>query len=169
MVTFFAGLVSRCSVDHAGPMIDDDTFEVVVSAGSLRGLRGVTMPHRWTTEGVVVEAEFTGAHLYHLAAAGCVLNDVYREAVRLGTVINGVRVSARGGFDTPTWVSTGVTYDVELDSDSSEAEVARLLGVVDEVAEIPRALRSATTVERLATTGGFGDATGAEGPSRTLH
>lgn len=31
----------------------------------------------------MVETQFTGAHLFHLAAAGCVLNDVYREANNL--------------------------------------------------------------------------------------
>ncbi len=64
-------------------------FEVVVSAGSLRSVGGVVMPHRWTLEGVVVETEFTGAHLYHLAAAGCVLNDVAEipKALRIGTTV----------------------------------------------------------------------------------
>ena len=41
-----------------------------------------------------------------------------------------------------------MTYDVEIDSDSSESEVARLIEIVDDVAEIPRALRSGTTVQR---------------------
>lgn len=132
-------------------MADDERFGVVVSAGSLRSASGVVMPHRWTAEGVVVETEFTGAHLYHLAAAGCVLNDVYRESTRLGVVVNGVRVSAYGGFDTATWASTGVIYDVEVDSDASEGDVAHLIGVVDEVAEIPKTLRRGTTVTRATT------------------
>ncbi len=67
----------------------EDGYEVVVSAGTLRpGDPAVVMPHRWTEGGVAVEAPFTGAHLYHLAAAGCVLNDVYREAERLGITLN---------------------------------------------------------------------------------
>lgn len=133
-------------------MADDDTFEVVVSSGRMRPASGgVVMPHRWTDGGVTIECEFTGAHLLHVAVAGCVLNDVYRESARLGIVINGVRVSARGGFDTSTWVSTGVTYDVEVDSDSDDSEIAKLIEVVDDVAEIPRALRSGTSVTRLVT------------------
>jgi hypothetical protein len=36
-----------------------------------------------------VEADFTGGHLLHLAAAGCVLNDVYREAAALGIKLKG--------------------------------------------------------------------------------
>ena len=106
------------------------------------------MPHRWTAEGVVVQADFTGAHLYHLAAAGCVLNDLYREAMRLGINVDGVRVRARGGFDPLTWTSTGVEYDVAIAAEAAADEVERLLSVVDDVAEIPKALRSGTTVVR---------------------
>jgi hypothetical protein len=64
-------------------------------------------------------------------------------------VVNGVRVRACGGFDTSTWASTGVLYDVEVDSDESDTDVAHLIEIVDEVAEIPRTLRSGTTVKRL--------------------
>ena len=120
-----------------------------MSAGSLRPAGGgVVMPHRWSSEGVVVEADFTGAHLYLLAAAGCVLNDVYREAGRLGLTIDGARVRAAGGFDPDTWASTGIDYEVDVASDSSDEEIERLVSVVDDVAEIPKALRSGTTVAR---------------------
>ena len=125
-------------------------FEVVVSAGALRpaGDAGVAMAHRWTDGGVVVEASFTGAHLYLLAAAGCVLNDLYREAEPLGIAIDGARVRATGGFDSVTWASTGIEYDVELSSAASAQDVEHLLRVVDDVAEIPKALRAGTTVVR---------------------
>src|SRR5213078_3824002 len=58
-----------------------EQFAVVVAAGSLRSedSRAVRFPHRWTSEGVTVETEFTGAHLLHLAAAGC----TYRFGVGL--------------------------------------------------------------------------------------
>ena len=125
-------------------------FEVVVSSGSLSLADGVRMSHRWTSGGVIVQTEFTGAHLYHLAAAGCVLNDVYREADRLGLAIDGVRVCAFGSFDALTWASTGVVYEVVVASESSDEDIDRLLTVVDEVAEIPKALRSGTTVIRHA-------------------
>lgn len=73
-------------------------FEVVVGAGSLRSTRSdcVHFSHRWTDQGVTVDAEFTGAHLLHLAAAGCVLNDMYREATVLGVELAGVRVRSSG-------------------------------------------------------------------------
>jgi uncharacterized OsmC-like protein len=127
-----------------------DQFAVVVGAGSCRSVHtdAVRFPHRWTSEGVTVETDFTGAHLLHLAAAGCVLNDIYREAGKLGIRIDGVRVTASGGFDTANRASTGITYRVELHSPASAEEQARLLDRVDEVAEIPRAIRAGATVQR---------------------
>ena len=115
-------------------------FDVVVGAGSLRSARddALGFPHRWTGEGVTVEATFTGAHLLHLSVAGCVLNDVYREAELLGVEIAGVRVTATGDFDTESWQSSGITYRVELDSPGAQESLDELLAVVDAVAEIPR-------------------------------
>jgi hypothetical protein len=128
----------------------NDEFEVVVSAGSLRSAdeQAVSFPHRWTPEGVTVEAEFTGAHLLHLAAAGCVLNDLYREAEGLGVRLDGARVSAFGRFDPDTWASTGIGYRVEVDSAAPVQELAALVEKVDAVAEIPRAIRSGASVRR---------------------
>ena len=126
-------------------------FGVTLGAGVLRSAEGsgVHWPHRWTPEGVTVEGDFTGAHLLHLAAAGCVLNDVYREAAVLGIEIDGVRVRAGGEFDPQSWRSLGIEYSVELVSRADEASLRHLLDVVDRVAEIPRALRAGTTVRRV--------------------
>ena len=125
-----------------------EQFKVVAGAGSFRSGDGARFPHHWTDGGVSVETAFTGGHLLNLAAAGCVLNDLYREAANLGVELAGVRVSAVGGFDTETWQSTGITYTVELASLASQEELDRLLAVVDAVAEIPRALRAGMTVHR---------------------
>ena len=128
----------------------DNRFEIAVAAGTMRSHSGraVSFPHRWTPEGVTVEADFTGGHLLHLAAAGCVLNDVYREAAALGIEVKAVHVCAAGGFDTGTWKSTGVSYSVDISSNAPAGELAHLLEVVDEVAEIPRALRAGAPVRR---------------------
>jgi uncharacterized OsmC-like protein len=127
-------------------------FGVRVAAGSLRGAvrADARFSHSWTDGGVAVEAKFTGAHLLHLSAGGCVLNDVYREAETLGVVVDGVLVSVDGDFDRQTWVSTGITYSVELDTPAPDAQLQRLLCAVEEVAEIPRALRAGAPVERRA-------------------
>jgi uncharacterized OsmC-like protein len=142
--------VGKLELGHHGGMANAVAFEVVVSAGSLRpeGDANVVMAHRWTPGGVVVDAEFTGAHLLHLATAGCVLNDLYREAIDLGIALDGVKVRASGDFDADTWTSTGIAYQVELAVDSDRVSIDRLLQRVDDVAEIPRALRAGTTVIR---------------------
>jgi len=129
----------------------DNRFEVTASAGTMRSdsSAGVRFPHRWTSGGVTVEADFTGGHLLHLAAAGCVLNDIYREAEALGIDVSGVRVTAAGGFDMTTWQSTGIDYSVEVNSDASADKLAHLLEVVDQVAEIPRAIRAGADVRRV--------------------
>src|SRR5262245_36566267 len=127
-----------------------DQFDVVVGTGSFRSndAKAIQFPHRWTSEGVTVEAAFSGAHLLHLAVAGCVLNDIYREAATLGIQIDGVRVSAAGGFDTKAWTSTGITYSVELLSPASAQDRAQLLDRADDAAEIPRAIRAGAMVQR---------------------
>ena len=124
--------------------------QVIVTAGSRRSdpAAGWTVPHAWTPDGVVVEAEGTGADVLHLSVALCVLNDTYRECEALGVPVAGVRVAAQGGFDTDSWVSTGITYAVEVDSPADREAVTTLLERVDAVAEIPRVLRAGTTVER---------------------
>jgi uncharacterized OsmC-like protein len=129
----------------------DNRFEVAVGSGTLMSdsTAAARFPHRWTPAGVTVEADFTGGHLLHLAAAGCVLNDVYREAERLGIDVNGVRVTAAGGFDTASWQSTGIGYSVEVSSSAPADQLAHLLEVVDEVAEIPRAIRAGAIVRRV--------------------
>jgi uncharacterized OsmC-like protein len=129
----------------------DNRFEVAVAAGTLMSGSGsaVRFPHRWTPGGVTVEADFTGGHLLHLAAAGCVLNDLYREAAALGIELNGARVTAAGGFDTATWQSAGIGYSVEVSSDAPADQIAHLLDVVDQVAEIPQAIRAGANVRRV--------------------
>jgi len=98
---------------------------------------------------VTAEAAFTGAHLLHLAAAGCILNDVYREAERLQMRIDGVRVTASGSFDSETWQSTGIAYAVDIASPEPAEQVDALLAAVDSVAEIPRTIRAGATVDRI--------------------
>ncbi|HEY1480423.1 MAG TPA: OsmC family protein [Gaiellales bacterium] len=127
-----------------------DAFEVVAGAGTLRSpaADSAHFPHRFSAEGVTVETAFSGAHLLHLAVAGCVLNDVYREAESLGIVVLGVRVSASGAFDPETWHSSGIGYAVELDTSATADEIEALLRRVDSVAEIPRAIRAGARVTR---------------------
>ena len=132
----------------ASPAVDD--FPVVLTAGSLRAdpTAGWLVPHSWSDGGVVIEAPPNGAGVLHVAVALCVLNDTFRESGACDVEVAGVRVSARGEFDPDTWQSTGVTYAVEVDSPAGADEVAALVARVDEVAEVPRALRAGMSVAR---------------------
>ena len=89
-----------------------------------------------------------GAHVLHLSVAMCVLNDTYREAERLGVKLEGVAVEADGSFDAQ-WRSTGIEYCVTLDSNAPAEALDPLRTSVDEVAEIPRAIRAGVPVRRV--------------------
>jgi hypothetical protein len=129
----------------------DDDFPVTLSAGTFlaEGSDGWLIPHVWTDRGVFVQTAPNGAGVLHVAVALCVLNDLFREGEALGVPVRGVRVSARGEFDTETWVSMGITYALQVDSTAPDEDVARLVARVDEVAEIPRVLRAGMSVERV--------------------
>jgi hypothetical protein len=127
--------------------MDLSPFGVRAAAGTLRESAGVVLHHSWTDEGVVAAPVTNGAQVLHLSVALCVLNDTYREAARLGLEVDGVAVEADGGFDDE-WRSTGIAYSVTLDSGAPMDDLARLRAVVDEVAEIPRAIRSGVPVQR---------------------
>ena len=113
------------AIGNAGP------FTVVMDRPADGGGRGVG---------------FNGGQLLYLAIAGCVSNDLFREARADGIELDRVRVSVRGDFGGDPPVSTPVEYDVEL-SGRADGEALRALAErVDEIAEIPNSLRQATQV-----------------------
>lgn len=122
-------------------------FGVTAGAGSLRPVAGVTLPHTWTTDGIVGHPASNGAQVLHLAVAVCVLNDTFREARELGIEVTGVAATADGTFDDG-WRSTGIVYTLTVDSPAAADDIARLVARVDDVAEIPQALRAGTDVRR---------------------
>ncbi len=125
----------------------DSPFAVRVGAGTLRGSERVLLAHPWTDAGVTVGPLTNGAQALHLAVGLCVLNDSYREAERLGIVLNGVAVVAEGGFDDQ-WRSTGIEYAVIFDSAAAPEDLRHLVEVVDGVAEVPKALRAGASLAR---------------------
>lgn len=93
---------------------------------------------------------FNGGELLHLAVAGCVSNDLFREAAALGIQLDDVRVVVRGDFAGDPAVSTGIEYEVHLSGDADESCLNDLVARVDAIAEIPGSLRRGTSV-RLTT------------------
>ncbi|MFU8874612.1 OsmC family protein [Micromonospora sp. SL4-19] len=89
---------------------------------------------------------FNGGQLLYLAVAGCVSNDLFREARAAGITLHRVEVTVHGGFAGDPPVSTDVSYDVRVDGDASEARLRELVSLVDAIAEIPNSLRRGTAV-----------------------
>jgi uncharacterized OsmC-like protein len=85
--------------------------------------------------------EFTGGHLLHLAVAGCVHNDLFREAIARGITLSHVRVTADGGFSGEPCASTGVEYTVHLEGNAPPEQLEELLAHVERIAEVPSAIR----------------------------
>jgi uncharacterized OsmC-like protein len=93
---------------------------------------------------------FNGGQLLYLAIAGCVSNDLYREAPGFGIALERVRVTVRGDFSGDPPVSEAVEYEVELAGDASEERLRELVEHVDRIAEIPNSLRGGTEVSLAA-------------------
>jgi putative redox protein len=89
---------------------------------------------------------FSGGQLLHLAVAGCVSNDLFREAASRGIVLTRVVVTVDGEFGGQPAVSAGISYSVEVAGPAPEADLAALVTHVDAIAEIPNSLRQGTPV-----------------------
>lgn len=92
---------------------------------------------------------FSGGQLLYLAVAGCISNDLFREARAAGIELESVRVKVGGNFVGEPMVSDEIAYEVALKGDAPEERLQALVDQVDEIAEIPNSLRQGTRV-RLA-------------------
>ena len=97
---------------------------------------------------------FSGGQLLHLAVAGCVSNDLFREAAKRGITLTRVVVTVDGGYGGQPATSTGISYSVEVAGQASESDLAALVNHVDVIAEIPNSLRRGTpvTLDRISIT-----------------
>ena len=92
---------------------------------------------------------FNGGQLLYLAVAGCISNDLFREARTAGIELGTVRVKVSGDFVSDPAVSEEIHYEVELTGNATDHELSALIEQVDDIAEIPNSLRQGTYV-RLA-------------------
>ena len=92
---------------------------------------------------------FNGGQLLYLAVAGCISNDLFREARTAGIELGTVRVKVSGDFVGDPAVSEEIHYEVELTGNATDNELSALIEQVDDIAEIPNSLRQGTYV-RLA-------------------
>jgi putative redox protein len=108
------------------------------------------------TEGSGGGLGFNGGQLLYLAVAGCISNDLFREARAEGIELSSVRVKVGGDFVGEPAVSDEILYEVEIEGDAPQQRLRVLVDHVDEIAEIPNSLRRGTRV-RLAGAGQTGN------------
>ena len=89
---------------------------------------------------------FNGGQLLNLAVAGCVSNDLFREAARRGIRLDRVRVVAESEYGGDPPISSAIGCSVEIAGDAPDEELADLVRHVDAIAEIPNSLRRGTEV-----------------------
>jgi putative redox protein len=99
----------------------------------------------------VVE-DFNGGQLLYLAVAGCISNDLFRDASAAGIELSRVRVKVSGDFVGEPAVSEEIRYEVEVSGEAPEEELRTLIDRVDEIAEIPNSLRQGTRVSLVSAT-----------------
>jgi len=107
---------------------------------------GVIFAHHLTDRAQVSAESLSGGHLRHLAVAGCLFNDILREAPNRGITITKLEVRADGGFAGDPATSTGITYSVDLAADAPDAELRQLVADCERGAAIPHVLRHGTQV-----------------------
>jgi putative redox protein len=98
------------------------------------------------TEGGGGGLGFNGGQLLYLAVAGCISNDLFRDARAAGIELSSVRVRVSGDFVGEPAVSDEIRYEVEVAGNVPEDQLRALVDQVDEVAEIPNSLRQGTNV-----------------------
>ena len=89
---------------------------------------------------------FNGGQLFYLSIAACLSNDLYREAGAMGIELDGVEVTVDGDFPARGSGSTPIEVAVVVRSAAPAARVRELIKVVEDVAEIPRAIRESPTI-----------------------
>ena len=89
---------------------------------------------------------FSGGQLLNMAVAGCISNDLFREAARAGIALRRVRVMARSDYGGDPAVSSPIEYEVEVEGDAAPDALQELVERVDRIAEIPNSLRGGTDV-----------------------
>ena len=114
------------------------------------------------TEGGGGGLGFNGGQLLYLAVAGCISNDLFREARVDSIELSSVRIKVGGDFVGEPAVSEEILYEVEVEGDAPEERLRVLVEKVDEIAEIPNSLRQGTQV-RLAGSSLTGNDSGSGG------
>ena len=97
------------------------TDSLTGTATAVGWARGHTVVIDRPSDGGGQDLGFNGGELLHLAIAGCVSNDLFREARILGLRLTRVAITARGEFSGSPQTSAGIAYSVEVWGDAPAA------------------------------------------------
>ena len=132
-------------------------MEISARVQNGRGAHRVSVATAGACQSLAVAAKANGAgsavnggEFLMLALATCYCNDIYREAARLGVVVQSVEVEARAEFNGIGLGAEKVSYRARVESPASDAEIEALLEQTDAVAEVHNTLRAGASVARLA-------------------
>ncbi|MDQ3878026.1 MAG: OsmC family protein [Actinomycetota bacterium] len=89
---------------------------------------------------------FNAGQLLNLAVAGCISNDLFREAEKREIAIHQVRVKVVSDYVGDPAVSTPIEYEVTIEGDADRDVLDRLVRETDSIAEVPNSLRRGTDV-----------------------
>lgn len=131
--------------------MDDTRFEVEISLADAAA-DGVdpasfVVAHHLADRAEIRSDVLSGGHLLHLSVAGCLFNDILREAQARGIAVTDLRISADGDFDGDPPMSTGIAYSIEIAGDAPEDDLRRLVADREAIAAIPLTLRRGAAVE----------------------
>ena len=70
---------------------------------------------------------FSGGQLLNLAVAGCISNDLFREASKRGIRLDRVQVTANSDYVGDPATSTSIEYHVEVAGDAPDEALADLV------------------------------------------
>jgi uncharacterized OsmC-like protein len=107
----------------------------------------LTFEHHLTERAQITIGTLSGGHLLHLAVAGCLFNDILREAGRRGITITELQIAADGDFAGDPLLSTGVRYGVTIAGEAPDAELRSLVADCQEASTVAGSLRRGTSVE----------------------
>ena len=113
----------------------------VATAGSQRPL---AIPAKEGGGGSAVN----GGEFLMLALATCYCNDLYREARRLGLVLEAVEVEASATFAAVGLAASDIRYRARIRSPEAAEKIDQLLRETDAVAEVHNTLRAPHAVCR---------------------
>ena len=128
--------------------------EAVVRTGDAS--RALPIPAKADATGSAVN----GGELLMLALATCYCNDLFREAARLGLVLDAVEVEASAEFPGVGLAASDIRYTARVQSSAPPEAIERLLAETDAVAEVHNTLRAGVPGRGVQAQGAQGSVTG---------